>query len=951
MKKISLLIFLFLIQYISACAQTFPIFKLTPKDGLANSIVYRITQDKKGFIWFSTNNGISRYDGTNFKNFGVREGLSYPAVLSVSESENEEKWIANYRGGLSILKGEQFYKLFGKNELPNPILFTQFNKDRVWCISQKGDLHLITKNNNDTFINRINYPDVFFLNFLKTDSALLITSEKGLYIASSGDVKEYLRNIISEKVYAADYNTKRETLIVALKAQILFIKENEVYKSVNLPPGQEVSDLLLDKKGQLWIAEKGVVLLYSKNKLEDISYKFKLNNVLVNDLFEDSNGNIWGATYGEGVFCITTTQIVNYSHLENKAINNINFVSTVGGEVLAGGFGDMYSFKKDIPKKEFHQYMLPSDYIYFFKEYDSILYIGTNRKVFFKNLKNGNEGVFANSEGTSICIDKENKVLVGGFNGLFVYDRKGKGGKEKNFEELNHRINSIACDDEGAVYLGTDSGLFIKNEDKLKHVSITKYLPSNTVNYVLCGSHKQIWLATNSGVYTYNKLNNKVEAVFEPILRNIKCTSIDEDSQGNIWIGSFKGVFKISNGGIYSYNTSTGLISNEVLSLALHKKSLWVGTVNGVSKVVIEKKVNETQDIPFYITQIQTGSAKVYNFPKSISTSYKDADIKISYIGLDFPKANNLQYQYRIRNKSQLWRSTNLTEVELPSLAAGEYLFQVRVKKNNGEWSAPKSVQVIITPPFWKESWFLVLATVLGVSMLLLLLYGYLRLDRKKHIKQAVIREQTTILKQKALRSMINPHFVFNCLNNVLGHIQKDEKDIAKNYLTQFSKFFRMTLEQSKYEYISLLDEVKRLELYLKMEQLRFGKRLNTCINVEVSDENIVLPNMVIQPFVENSIIHGVMPENGKGEISITFGEQGESLKVSIEDNGGGFDEDFLKDSFEGATDKTSLGIKLSFDRLNLLEDVSKKKNSIIFSKSDKLGGARVEILIPLMYS
>lgn len=937
-----------------ALGQSFPVFKFTPKEGLSNSIVYRITQDKRGFIWFSTNNGISRYDGSEFKNFGIKEGLTYSAVLSISESENQEKWIANYHGKLCVLKQGKIKPLYGKETFIEPLLFTQFDNNRVWCISQRGILHVITLTKSDTSIENITetkYPEEAFRSFLKKDNHFFIASDHGVYTIREGNIQHYLPNIINEKVFALEYAIKNNTLIVALKDKIIFVKEGKVVKTLTFTLEGGISDILLDKQGRLWLTGLGKIYLYDGRSIKNLSRQFQLNDILINDLFEDKNGNIWLATYGQGAYCISNINLINYTEFNGKPINNIN--SLVAGEesIFASSIGEVFSINNSIVSEVHFSDLLAQDYTYFIKILNDTLYVGTHKRVLYKSLKNNRDGIYITGEGVSFNNRGNTAFLFGKFRGYREVKRQRDGKFSTN--ELNlirNRVNAIEIDSFGWEYFGTDSGLFIKKGNNIKHLQIGSSQLSNNINHILIDNENAIWLATNSGVFKLNKLGSKQENF--PLLRNIKCTSLQEDQLGNIWVGTFNGIYKIRNRKVFNYTTSSGLVSNEVLSLAIDKYNrLWIGTVNGISCVNSVEKLGNEPINAIYITQAAT-SDTVFNYPSSISLSYYNSDINISFIGINFPVANNIEYQYTIENLSKGWRITSLTSIELPSLASGKYTFKVKARKNNGKWSKPVSLTIFVPPPFWQELWFIVFVGLLLLTILLLIIRAYAKSLEKKHIKRTFLDSQMVVLKQKALRAMINPHFIFNCVNNILGHIQKNEREIAKSYLIQFSSFFRMTLEHSKHEYINLSEEIKRLEVYLKMEQLRFGERLKFIIsNSVVSDTKILIPNMIIQPFIENAIIHGVMPKESAGIVSVIFEVDKEVLIVTIEDDGKGFDivPNFNNIKQAHTSTKTSLGIQLSIERLDLLTILTSKNHSIQFGTSINYDGAMVKISIPII--
>jgi len=181
------------------------------------------------------------------------------------------------------------------------------------------------------------------------------------------------------------------------------------------------------------------------------------------------------------------------------------------------------------------------------------------------------------------------------------------------------------------------------------------------------------------------------------------------------------------------------------------------------------------------------------------------------------------------------------------------------------------------------------------------------------------LQKQSVELEMQALRSQMNPHFIFNCLSSINHFILKNESKIASNYLTRFSRLMRMALMNSQKQLISLEDELQMLGLYLEMERLRFKNSFDygiTFLNA-IDNDNVFIPPLLLQPFCENAIWHGLMHKEGQGRLDIELSMQDNILNCTITDNGVGREKAEELNSKTAEKDK-SMGLKITTERLAL---------------------------------
>lgn len=241
------------------------------------------------------------------------------------------------------------------------------------------------------------------------------------------------------------------------------------------------------------------------------------------------------------------------------------------------------------------------------------------------------------------------------------------------------------------------------------------------------------------------------------------------------------------------------------------------------------------------------------------------------------------------------------------------------------------------------------------IGLILLLIFGivFLIYNRNQLKKTLTLQKELAEYEQKALHLQMNPHFVFNCLGSISSFIVQNGTDSAIKYLAKFSKLMRLTLEYSKESLIPIDKEIESLQNYLELEQLRFNDKFNFTISKSNDvEDDVVLPPLLLQPFVENAIIHGVIPKKDKGEIAISFSIQNESLICVIQDNGIGINQSKINKENSVLAHK-SMAIDIIKKRLERIASSTAKRSSIKIEElieNNEVSGTKVILQLPLQY-
>lgn len=281
-------------------------------------------------------------------------------------------------------------------------------------------------------------------------------------------------------------------------------------------------------------------------------------------------------------------------------------------------------------------------------------------------------------------------------------------------------------------------------------------------------------------------------------------------------------------------------------------------------------------------------SDSVYSYfqlPYKPIFKYNENSLGIRFNGTNLSEASGQEYSYKLEPLDTSWsQSSQNNTVSLLKLLPGSYTFKVRVKNEDTAWSEPATFSFTIERPFWDKWWFRLLLIALGASVIV---YFYSR--RIKAIREeASMQNQLKELEMKALKAQMNPHFIYNALNSIQSLIVDERKTEAISYVGTFSRLLRQVLEHTDSNVVSLEKEMQTLKLYVKLESLRLNIDLEYTISAdtEVMTEFEKLPPLVLQPFVENALWHGLSRKEGLKKMKVFVSQTDEYLVCTIEDNG-----------------------------------------------------------------
>ncbi|MCC7454697.1 MAG: hypothetical protein IT222_11055, partial [Crocinitomix sp.] len=705
----------------------------TVKDGLAQSQVRAICQDKSGYLWIGTASGLSRYNGIEFVNYSIDNGLPDNNISSLFLTNSGVLWVAT-ASGVAKLENQTFKPYFFENEY------------RINTIAEfQGEIYfgtntgLITLQGNK-FIELGNATtEKYYVRSLVNykDSILLCGSKEGLYswqkkgfspITIAGITELNIRNI---SLYGDNlYITSRE---VGLFSYNLSSHQKKMYP---LPFSTALSMTFYDESifgistnaGAFLISDQETLFFNSKNGLMESGLEC---------LFKDDEGNIWMGTDGNGLLKFTGTAVVSYTTQDSLASNLI----------------------LSIAEDEKNHFLLGT--------YDAgISNLDPKKFNYFSELNNA----VVDKTVWSIMYDqRKNQTWLGTSRGLTILDENHQA-IEHPLSAINPKIRTIVRVDASTVLLGGDEGLYIVHNDTgythLEQININKLyvyeddvycaasnglfrfersgnfltkekiaFPDIKVNTLTADTKKNLWIGTENGLYVM-RANNQI--VYFELDRNDyrskNVLGLITSKDGSIWVSTMKGVYHVvedqANGigfKIFNYGNSEGLIDEEGNINAIFEdqaQQIWVGTASGLARIDPSLKGTlfqyaspklqltgirlfmETFDYSDYKVEMDSS----LDVPKYIELPYNKNHLTFDFIGINLKDPSSVQYEYRLIGADEAWSPrSNSNYATYSFLQPGEYTFQVRSISKNNEWSLIREIKVIITPPFWLTWWFITL--------------------------------------------------------------------------------------------------------------------------------------------------------------------------------------------------------------------------------------------------
>jgi len=958
LRRILILAPLFIIAKVAIFAQEPSYIQHSTNDGLPSNTVYYSLQDSDGYIWFGTDKGVSKFNGYTFENYNYKNGLGDNEIFDIYQDSKKRIWFSGYNGKLSFYNNGKFNNPENNDTLKKVdfkgigLKFLEDSQGSLYYITnqsiyssiQSKKINISSESNLYSYLTLNDKKDAYLISAIKDTFIIsnLTQNESTKYSNCDLGIK-IMPRINSKPIIVGNllyFNYANNIIEVDLKKN----KYNIVYQFNPSEQGQCFQKIGGDL---IWIGtQNGLYTFDTKNKVITSKY---LKNVSVSSINYDNEKNIWVTSLNKGVFQIINRNISFYNSTSGLDFDKCIYLNTMDSNIILGSQNYKCSFIKD---QKITNIMLPQqqgegkiESVKKGKDGNILVATGSG---FFELNKNLVLQKSHKSSVTDILISDSITTIAQGYrilrflNKPYNINKFLKEGDQFTIPSIKIKAKKIFETKDSSLYIIGSFGAQKISGNELSTIHPHPVLKTNIVDFAETKDGIQWFASSLDGLLAiYN--NTAYHFTYQEGLPSDFVSSITIDDDENVWVGTQNGLCKISyhlankKTQISYYNKTSGLASNSINDIIFFKGKIWAATDFGVCAFTEADLLVDTKRPYMIIESVLCGDEKISPDNNKYKLSSQNNSLKVKFIGISMSSLSNMRYLYRLDGSSQKWTETKNTELEYPSLPPGIHTLEIKTINSQNKPSEIKTIIIEVIPSFYQTIWFYLIITLVIIVIVIILIRLRIRSIHQKHQtkqylltleneklenekKEVEFNINLSEIKQKALILHMNPHFVFNSINAINGFYASGDFHNAKIYVSMFSKLLRSILDFSQKKFITINEEVELLEQYLKLNQIRFNDKFNFSINVDktINQTNSLIPPMIIQPFVENAIIHGIAPLEGNGNINIQIYQGDGFLHCVIEDNGIGMlrSKEINKNRIHNST-----GITVSKERIRIFND------------------------------
>jgi len=955
-KKIPGILCILLITLQFSYSQNPLIKNYTIKDGLPTNTIYYAYGDTKNFIWFATDAGVVRYDGNEFKNYTIKDGLNDNEVIRIKQDSMGRIWFFNLNGSLNYFFNNTIFNEHNSDllkQIHSDYQIHSFFEDkdsRLYFYNLMHDFYIVNPDHSvDTISLELMSKDIKYLKGLRqnqannpldfssymgrsllyfnksTSNEFLVWTESLLFkyddLNSEPSIEAYIDK--TRRIFPTD--TKRCFVFNRLNELIIY-NETSVEDKFKLNIGTElINDIFIDKDEVIWIVtyDQGVFCVQNKK----ITNHFNIEEA--QSIFQDIWGNIWITSMKSGIFKInpnySSITHISTSNFSEKAItaiekSNLNGIWCTDGdeiylvrrnEIITLPYGCGCQNIGNILQLQDGKLIINGD-IHCLSYINDISISQFTNNITYKRVITQSD--YINKK----IITNKNQTILCGYSTRFIYEYPHSDLNRIHIAKTDGRINNI--------YFNTHNELIINSHINyiLLIDTIIPYKPLQQINGQIISSQsiyndscEFLNIGGNHILLQYNEklydLSSKLS--YTPPYPYKQLVSYNS----KLFLHTTKKIYFINNplsiiNGDKIILESLDIEFDNINDILINHDTLFIASNDGLTIIPINILIKHEVCPPkSYINKILINDQEVNIASKSIS--YKGNNkLSVHYSGINY-SSYPLQYFYKMEGIDDDWIEGNELNVVYQNLPPGNYVFNLKSKLDNtGDGPITKLLIKVIPSIFQRY------ITWIGIVSLLLLFIFSIRVYIKNYqLKQHEMEHQLVSLEHKALQSMMNPHFIFNSLSSIQSYLLQNKSSEAALYLSQFARLIRQNMNSLKSNFISIEDESDRLRNYLDLEKFRMNNKFDYHIEIDedIDPEEDMIPSMIIQPFVENAIWHGISPLEYNGEINIRFKRPKKKLiHILIEDNGIGLK---TAKTYKGQSTGLHMGMNLVRKRLIIL--------------------------------
>jgi ligand-binding sensor domain-containing protein len=949
-------------------------------NSLVNNQVMQIAPDKKNNVWVSTAEGLSLFSRQEnyFINFRHKDGDASSLISDHNNGllvDDENNVWATVHGGLCRFSEQQQFKYItlntkhssSKSQVQIFGLYADIQK-QYWAYAENN---LFKLNDNKIAVDTFSTPSGFITSFYEDSKGnyWAATFQNGLYKFNkiTGNFTSVSSITSTITIFSiTEWKDKNNFSWIVLGADNGLILYNPVtqksfeytHDALNNTSvsGNAVYKVFIDEQNILWVAtNKGVSYIEPSKQIIET---WSIPSVQKNNYSED-RGYMYSFFEDDNSYLMTNWSQPGLCEFDTSGtlIKTIPSLYPQGNDTLRNRTTQAFCIIKDKQKnywystdaglvefngqqKSYHLYQPPDKNVFTgFRNIaqlnDSIWYIRTRN--------NGPNGIYVFNvnqkkfiahyyyvEGCKNClpqnllaliITKKGEIFTSPrYNRLYRYDKNADVFVPENINNLNVNIsNTFEClaeDETGNIWIGTANGL-------LEYNPISKKIISD---------------------YTANKIIGGVEII---------AICLDEDN--NIWMNTENGLYCLlrDKKNIFNFNTGDGLPNNSLQGFLVKGKNgyMYCGAENYVVKFNPKKLLqNNSFNINTFFSEAEAENKNLLfnisgNNEKKITLKPGENVFSVDFAVLNFDNAESNRYFYKLDGAINEWKENDNGHLTFYNLSPGNYTLHVQgANKYSKRFTGEDELMIEVQPHWWQTLWFKLLAIIIVAILAAMLIRRRFQQIRKA----AELKQKIAETEMIALRAQMNPHFIFNCLNSIDNLIQTNEKEKATTYLSKFAKLIRAILENSKHNTVPCWKDLETLKLYLELEELRWGKKISYTLNIapEILQGDYKVPPMIIQPYVENAIHHGLLnKEKGSRHLLVEVKAEKNHINYLIEDNGIGRKK-AMEYKLLNKSMHQSMGLDITKERVNLFNQNNNGSITItdLYNEYKEASGTRVTV-------
>ncbi len=914
-----------------------------------------LLQDNAGNIWIATNNGLNRYDAQTHRfdawtNIGRNDGsLPNPIVWDLATDAKGRLWLACDNRDLCRYDPatDRFvtypWRAFVHQVLPDlaPETYTV-----IYEISRKSSHAFWLSTNKGVF------------SFDWLDAQFAYHPFPATFAHASGISKcpqSTLFGTWDQDILQYDpcLQTWRQILLPLPKDLV----GGRRLVSAVLP--YHDGYCILTRQGLYWMAEQTQQVTTLPQQGDEA---MTMPSGLLTDAYLDSDGALWIG--GEQGLWLSEPLHQQIQYQVIKPSSNADFYNTfcrfldvphVGRLCLDFYYHELYLLQDGKPVQT---WMLPPKANLLHRDRQGTIWVGGGNEIFQLDLATmrlqpmampsrqywqGQQGRYF----SDIAEDSEGNRWFGHFaNGILVWKSATQSWWVPDAQDgfIAKQVTSLLHDPSHAtIWIGTEDYGLYRYDERSGRFTLYQHDPNNVqhslgayiVNGLALDSAGYLWAATDPGGISRFDYAAPVGQEFLTVgasagLPSNRATSIICDPKGRIWVGTTGGIacLDMQHKRVRAFTKDDGLVvdfADQPLVMAADGHIL-NGTMYGYQffdpDSILQEHMQEGINLTtFKIFDEALDDSLHLSTTPLLKLHYSQNFFSFEFASSDVASSRKTVYAYRLQGFDPAWIVTgHRHHGSYTNVPPGNYTLEIR-SGQEGRWNAPGfRLQISITPPYWATWWFRTLVILTFGGLIYSLYRLRIRQVRKEEALKSEFNQRIAKTEMTALRAQMNPHFVFNCLSSINRFIMVNQPEEASAYLTKFSRLIRLILDNSRTETVVLSKELEALKLYIEMEQMRFADRFEYRLDVDkaLQIEHLEIPPLLIQPYVENAIWHGLMHKKEACLLTIRVYTEENRLCIEVEDNGVGRAK-ALELRSRSAMLQKSHGMKVTSERLEVI--------------------------------